>query len=165
LRHGPAARRLAAVGIGIVVVAGALGAPATVASGASAGSGRDRCPAGARPAIVQAYANVFSRAQGLPLAERAASLDRSGEAAVAALLERSVTDPAGANVTVSVVRVRCPRPDRAVVDADLVLAGVPLAEVLPEGRAVRRAGTWKVATATFCDRMTLEDPGLAGRCP
>ncbi len=162
MRHGPAARTLAAVGIGIGIVAGALGAPATIASGATAPG---RCPVGARPAIVQAYADVFGRSSGLALEQRASALDRADEPAVRALLERAASDPATASTTVTVVRVRCPRPDRARVEADLVLAGVVLPDVLPTGRAVRRAGAWKVATPTFCARMTLEDPSLAGRCP
>lgn len=161
MRHGPAARTLAAVGTAIGIVAGALGAPATIASGAV--TGRDRCPVGARPAIVQAYADVFRQSPGLTLEQRATALDRGDTPTVRALLERSVATPASTTVTVG--RIRCPGPARARVAADLVLAGVALPEVLPEGRAVSRAGTWKVATPTFCARMILEDPGLAGRCP
>lgn len=142
----------------IVIVAGALGAPATIASASAADRG---CPAGAEGAVVSAFADVFSRSTALPADQRAASLDRGDDPAVRALLEQWLASPVSANSTVSAQAVRCPSRNRAVVDADLVLAGQVLPGVLPEGRAVRRAGTWKVATATFCTRMILEDPALA----
>ncbi len=150
-------RRLAA----IVIVAGALVTPATVASAAGSGTGASRCRAGAEDGVIVAYASVFSRATQLTNDARAASLDRGDEPAVRALLDTWLASPTGTSSTVTVADVRCTSRSRAVVDADLNLAGTPLPEVLPAGRAVLRDGTWKVATATFCTRMILEDPALA----
>ena len=145
----------------ILVVAGALVAPATVASAAGRGPGTTRCRAGTETSVITAYANVFSRATPLTNDVRAASLDRGDEPAVRALLDTWLASPTGNTSTVTVADVRCPSRTRAVVDADLNLAGTPLPDVLPAGRAVLRNGTWKVATATFCTRMILEDPSLA----
>jgi len=139
-----------------VIVAGAFMAPATVASAAG-----KRCPAGTEDAVIAAYADVFSRATPLPADQRAASLDGADRPAVRALLDTWLASPIGASTTVTVNDVRCRSASRAGVDADLVLAGVPLPEVMPTGRAVRENGTWKVATSTFCTRMILEDPALA----
>lgn len=152
-----AVRRLAA----IVVVAGALVAPATVASAAGSGTGATRCRAGAEDGVIIAYANVFSRATQLTNDVRAASLDRGDQPQIRALLDTWLASPTGASSTVTVANVRCPSRSRAVVDADLNLAGNPLPEVLPAGRAVLRDGAWKVATGTFCTRMILEEPALA----
>jgi hypothetical protein len=154
-------RRLAAhAAIVSVFVAGALGAPATVASATNA-SGGSGCPGRALGAIQTAYADVFSRNTQLPADQRAASLDRGDDPAVRALLDQWLASPISASSTVSALSARCPSRNRAVVDGVLVLAGVSLPEVLPPGRAVRRAGTWKVALSTFCTRMVLEDPSLA----
>ena len=142
-------------------MAGALVAPATVASAAGSGTGASRCRAGAEDGVIVAYANVFSRATQLTNDARAASVDRGDEPAVRALLDAWLASPAGTSSTVTVADVRCTSRNRAVVDADLNLAGTPLPEVLPAGRAVLRDGTWKVATGTFCTRMILEDPALA----
>ena len=153
----PAPRRLAArAAIVSVIVAGALGAPATVASAA-----RSRCPQGALGGIQTAYADVFSRNTQLPADQRAASLDRADDPAVRALLDEWLASPVAESTTVSALSARCPDRNRAVVDGVLVLAGVNLPEVLPPGRAVRRDGTWKVALSTFCTRVVLEDPSLA----
>ena len=149
-------RAVARAGALLVIVAGASVAPATVATALG-----KRCPAGAEDAVIAAYANVFSRATQLSTDERAASLAGSDRPAVRALLDAWLASPIGASTTVTVNDVRCRSANRAEVDADLVLAGTALAEVLPPGRAVRRDGAWKVATATFCTRMILEDPALA----
>ncbi len=141
-----------------VVVAGALGAPATVASAAG-----PRCPGGALGAVQTAYANVFSRNTQMPVEQRLASLDRGDEPAVRTLVEQWLASPVSASTTVSALDIRCIARNRAVVDGVLVLAGEDLPEVLPPGRAVRRAGTWKVTVPTFCTRMILEDPALADR--
>jgi hypothetical protein len=148
----------------LVIVAGALGAPATVASAASAASG-GRCPRGTLGAVVTAYANAFSRATPLSADERAAAIAGGGTPTLRAILDDWLASPVGAGSTLTAERVHCRSRNRATVDTQLVLAGVPLPEVLPEGRAVRVDGTWKVATATFCRRMVLEDPSLAGACP
>jgi hypothetical protein len=150
------------VAAALVVVAGALGAPATVASAAAQGS---RCPPDAESAVVQAYANLFSRAVQLTADERAASLARGDDPAVRAILDRWLATPEPSTTSIAVSGIRCPTKRTAVVHADLVLAGVPLPEVLRRGRAVREDGTWKVATSTFCRRMVLENPALAGSCP
>ncbi|MFM8304375.1 MAG: hypothetical protein ACKOA9_08785, partial [Actinomycetota bacterium] len=149
-----------------VIVAGALVVPATVATGAAPVTAATTCRAGARNGVITAYANVFSRTTQLTADDRAASLDRGDDPAVRALLDGWLASPTGASSTVTVTTVRCTGRNRAAVDAELVLAGTPLPRVLPEGGAVRRGGTWKVATATFCTRMILEDPDLAsgGAC-
>ncbi len=151
-------RRAAQAAIVSVIVAGALGAPATVASAA-----RSRCPAGALGEIQTAYANVFSRATPLAADQRASSLADGADPAVRAVLDRWLASPVSANTTVSALTVHCPTRNRATVDAVLVLAGEDLPEVLPPGRARRQDGVWKVATPTFCARMVLEDPSLADR--
>ncbi len=150
-------RRLAA----IVVVAGALVAPATIASAAGSGARANRCPAGAEDGVIAAYANVFSRATQLTNDARAASLDRGDEPAVRALLDTWLASPTGTSSTITVADVRCTPRRRALVNADLNLAGTPLPHVLPAGRARLRDGTWKVGFGTFCTRMILEDPSLA----
>jgi len=154
LRRHAAAR----AAIVIVLVAGALGAPATVASAAA-----PRCPGGALGAVQTAYADVFSRNSVLPVEQRLASLDRSDEPAVRALMEQWLASPVSASTTVSALGIRCPTGNRAVVDGVLVLAGEDLPDVLPPGRAVRRDGTWKVTLPNFCTRMVLEDPALADK--
>jgi hypothetical protein len=151
--------RLAAV----VIVAGALGAPATVASSAVARPAR--CPTGAKGAVIDAYMTVFSRIQVTTADERAARLAGGDDPTLRALLDDWLADPAGANSTVTVEKVRCLGRARAIVDADLVLAGTRLADVLPPGRARREDGVWKVARATFCARVILEDPARARSGP
>ena len=141
-------------------MAGAVWAPATVAA-APVG----RCPRGTASAVSAAYTTVFSRATQLSADQRAASLARGDDPSVRALLERWLADDAGASSSVTVASVRCTSRRRAIVDADLMLSGVTLPEVLPAGRAIREGGTWKVALATFCHRLVLETPSLAGHCP
>lgn len=140
----------------IVFVAGASMAPATVASAARTG-----CPKGTEDAVATAYDNVFTRSLGLLTDQRAASLARGDEPAVRSVLDAWLASPVGSSSTMLVNGVRCPTRDRAVVDADLVLAGTHLTEAVPPGRAVRDGTTWKVATSTFCLRMVLENPALA----
>ena len=140
----------------IVFVAGALGAPATVAS--AAGS---RCPRGTEGAVTAAYGNVFTRATALSADEWAANLAGGDDPALRAILDTWLAVPETSSTSMTVNGVECPRRNRAVVDADLILAGVPLPDVLPPGRAVRENGVWKVGMSTFCYRMVLEDPALA----
>jgi hypothetical protein len=143
-----------------LIVAGALVAPATVAS--AAGS---RCPKGAEAAVTTAYGNVFSRATQLTGDERAASLSRGDDPAVRAVLDTWLASPERSTSTITVNGIECRGRSRAVVDADLNLAGVPLPDVLASAKAVREDATWKVATSTFCFRMVLEDPSLATAGP
>ena len=149
-------RHAARAAIVSAFVAGALGAPATVAS--AAGSG---CPRGTLGAVQTAYADVFSRNTPLGADQRAASLDRGDEPAVRALLDGWLASRVADSTTVTALDVRCPSRNRAVVDGVLVLASEDLPDVLPPGRAVRRDGTWKVALSTFCTRLVIEDPSLA----
>ena len=144
----------------IVCVAGALGAPATVASAAGT-----RCPRGTLDAVTAAYGNVFTRSTALTPDERAANLAGADDPALRSLLDTWLATPEPSTASLTVNGVTCPSGSRAVVDADLVLAGVPLPGVLPPSRAVREAGTWKVAKATFCYRMVLENPALANAGP
>lgn len=142
-------------------MAGALGAPATIAS---AVDGRP-CPAGAEDGVVTAYADVFSRIAARTADERAARLQGGDRAALRALLDRWLADPVGQSSSITVTGVRCPSRTRAVATTELLLAGTTLPAVIPEGRAVREDGTWKVARTTFCRRMVLEDPTLARAGP
>lgn len=155
----PAHLTVALAVVAIVLVAGAPGAPATVASGA-------RCPPGTESAVITAYANVFSRATQVTADARAASLARGDDPSVRAVLDTWLASPVGASSTITVDGVRCRSRTRVVVDAALNLAGNPLPDVLAPGRAVLDGGTWKVATSTFCLRMVLENPALAegGTC-
>ena len=148
----------------IVLVAGALVAPATVASAAGSEprpTGGGRCPKGASDAVIDAYSTLFSRATSFTPEDRAERLADGDDPAVRALLDTWLADPAGTASTVTVNEVRCRTRARAVVDADLNLAGNPFPGVLPRGRAELDGGTWKVATRTFCLRMILEYPALA----
>lgn len=146
-----------ALGVVAALVAGALTAPAT------ASSSPVRCPPGARGQITEAFATVFSRtdATDTPAEQRAARVVGGDDPELRSLLERWLLDPAGRSSTVSVVNVRCQGRRRAVVDTELVLAGVPLPEVLPRGATRLEGGTWKVARRTFCARLALEDPEAA----
>jgi hypothetical protein len=94
---------------------------------------------------------------------RAARLAGSDDPGVRAILESWLLDPTGRNATDTVSHIRCTRADRAVMNVELVLASIPLPEVLPKGTAVRQQGVWKVSKATFCARMILENPTLATR--
>jgi hypothetical protein len=144
----------------IVCVAGALGAPATVASAAG-----PRCPRGTLDAVTTAYGNLFTRSTALTPDERAANLAGADDPALRALLDTWLATPEPSTTSLTVKGVQCPSRSQAVVDADLVLAGVPLPGVLPPSRAVRDGGTWKVARSTFCYRMVLENPALATTGP
>lgn len=154
----------AAAAFAIVLVAGASPAPATAASGARPGYGR--CPPATRDDVTAAWLAVFARNQPTPAGDRAARLAGADDPALRAVLDDWLADPAGASSSVTVTRVRCRGRNRALVDGDLVLAGVTLAKVLAPGQAVREQGTWKVARSTFCSRVILEDPGRAtsGAC-
>ena len=151
---------LAVVTLGLV--AGALCAPATAASGVKS------CPPGATGQITDAFFTVFSRSD--PTATdadaRAARIADGANPALRSVLQAWLLDPTGRESTATVDRVRCTRANRAVVKLDLVLAGNPFHDVLPLGKAVRQDGVWKVAKSTFCARMILENPSLAttGAC-
>jgi hypothetical protein len=157
LRSARLTAALAAVTIGLV--AGAPCAPATAASALKS------CPSGARSEISDAFFTVFSRndPSATDVDGRAARLAGSNDPGLRAILESWLLDPAGRNATDTVSRIRCTRPDRAVMNVELVLASIPLPEVLPKGTAVRQQGVWKVSKATFCARMILENPTLATR--
>ena len=146
-----------------MIVAGALAAPATLASAAD--TPVRACPPGATDGVITAYADVFSRIAQRTPDERAARLQGGDRTALRALYDEWLADPAGASTSITVNEVRCPSADRAVATTTLMLAGTPLAEVIPLGRAVREDGTWKVARSTFCTRMILEDPALASTGP
>lgn len=161
---GRVIRRTLVAALTVALVAGAVLAPATVAQGAATAA---RCPKGTRSGVADAYAAVFGRTLPATLDDRAGLLVGGDDPALRAVLgEWVAAGSAGGSSSVVVVTVRCPSPRRAVVDADLVLAGVPLPDVLPPGRAVRDAGLWKVSRDTFCTRMALEDPSVAssGAC-
>jgi hypothetical protein len=153
------ARMAAAIGlVATVLVAGVFVTPATAASG------NRRCPSGARSAITNAYYTLFSRNQSTATAdERAEVLADGSDPALRQLLDTWLADPADNSTTVSVSDIRCTSNSRARLDADLLLASTPLLDVMPVGKAVRRAGAWKVARSTFCARLTISDPSLASR--
>jgi hypothetical protein len=127
---------------------------------------RKACPEGAKPAIIDAYSKVFSRAFTLGADERAARLVHGEDPAIRQLLDACLADPANANTNLAVRRVKCAGARRAVVETTLELAGEDLPEVLPRGRAVLDGGVWKVARSTFCARLILSDPATAshGAC-
>ena len=79
------------------------------------------------------------------------------------VLDTWLADPSDNSTTVSVSDIRCTSGSRAVLDADLLLASVPLLDVMPVGRAVLQAGVWKVARSTFCARVAISDPDFASR--
>lgn len=162
MRFLRSARLTAALAVTLGLVAGALSAPATAASGAG------ECPKGARSQITDAFFTVFSRSDPASSdpATRAARLADGDDPSLRSLLDTWLRDPAGRQSTVTVDHVRCTRANRAAVKLDLVLAGNPFHEALPIGKAVRQDGVWKVAKSTFCARLILENPTLAtaGAC-
>jgi hypothetical protein len=157
LRSARLTAALAAVTIGLV--AGAPCAPATAASAL------EPCPRGAKAEISGAFFTVFSRNDSTATAvdARAARLAGSDDPGLRAILQSWLRDSAGRNSTDTVSHIRCTRADRAVMNVELVLASIPLPEVLPKGTAVRQQGVWKVSRSTFCARMILENPALASR--
>lgn len=159
MRVARPARLTAVLGlVAIVMVAGVFVTPATAAPRSR------RCPSGARSDITDAYYLLFSRNQATATNdERAAVLAGGSDPALRQALDTWLSDPADNATTVSVSDIRCPSRSRATVDADLLLASTPLLDVLPQGKAVRQAGVWKVARSTFCARLTISDPSLASR--
>jgi hypothetical protein len=155
--------RAAGLTIAVLVLLNTFGHVTPVAAAPRTGKA---CPEGAKPAIIDAYSKVFSRAFTLGADERAARLVHGEDPAIRQLLDAWLADPANANTNLAVRRVKCAGARRAVVETALELAGEDLPEVLPRGRAVLDGGVWKVARSTFCARLILSDPATAshGAC-
>ena len=163
MRFPRSARLTAALAVVILgLVAGAPCAPVTAASALRS------CPTGARAQITDAFFTVFSRSDptATDVSTRLARVAGGDEPGLRSILATWLQQPDGKQSTVTVDQVRCTRANRATADLELVLAGTPFHNVLPVGKAVRQDGVWKVAKATFCARMILENPALAttGAC-
>ena len=117
-------------------------------------------------AVRRAFETVFAASDRSPDERIAALEDPDGLAEVFRARFGAVSDLA-ARITVRIDRLAAAGPSRTRVIFTLLLDGTPVLDRLP-GEAVLVDGTWRVATATFCQVATLgveEIPAACARRP
>ncbi|WP_067693684.1 hypothetical protein [Nocardia jejuensis] len=130
----------------------------TSASSAAA-SGGSTASAADTKAVTDAYVTFFNGQT--PAATRAGLVEKG--AAFQPALEGMAVNPQATGTSVTVAEVKLSDATHADVKYTLLLNGTP---ALPDqsGQAVKDAGTWKVAAATFCALLSIQSGGQTTAC-
>lgn len=124
--------------------------PHTSSSTAHASS--SAAPAGTSvPAVKSAFVNFFS---GKTPADRKVTLVQRGHA-FSDVIHKQAGGTMSQATTVKVLHITLDSPDSATVRYTILLGGQPALKN-QTGSAVKEHGSWKVASATFCQLLELE---------
>ncbi|MEU8896003.1 hypothetical protein [Nocardia sp. NPDC048505] len=164
LRHAVTACCLAALTATLVAGCGGddadpVATTAASATTAAAATSATAASAADTKAVTDAYVTFFNGQT--PAATRAGLVEKG--AAFQQALEGMAVNPQAAGTSVTVAAVTFADGTHAEVKYTLLLNGNP---VLPDqsGQAVKEAGQWKVAAATFCALLAIQSGGQTTAC-
>ncbi|WP_280367428.1 hypothetical protein [Nocardia wallacei] len=127
----------------------------TDASSSTSAAATSSAAAQADPATTKAVTDVYTTffAGTTPPQDKAAVV-QNGDV-FRPILDAQAANPQAQGTTVTVAAVKPVDADHADVTYTLLIGGNPM---LPDqtGQAVREAGKWKVATATFCALLAIQ---------
>jgi hypothetical protein len=140
---------------GQIISSGPSGSPgSSVASRPTSASPREQAGARAKAEITKAYTEFFSSTS-----PESASVLQHGRAFTKVLAQQAKAPPVP-DLSATVSKIVQQSPDVAAVTFSVLSKGSPLLADTP-GYAVRENGTWKVAAATFCALLQLQNSAPA----
>ncbi|MEV0248142.1 hypothetical protein AB0H76_16225 [Nocardia sp. NPDC050712] len=133
--------------------------PATSATTVAAATTSAATSAADTKAVTDAYVTFFNGQT--PAATRAGLVEKGS--AFQQALEGMALNPQATGTSVTVAEVKFGDSSHADVKYTLLLNGNP---VLPDqsGQAIKEAGQWKVAAATFCALLAIQSGGQTTVC-